>query len=152
MSRDKFWLWFAITLPVVFWSAHIEELPDYLAPELPGSSWIPPVLATAFFLFGGLVFLQGKWREPRERLPEMMTRISLAISVAFIFSWMVQLGFIEADTLWWELATLVAIMLLGHWIEMRSILQAQGALQELAKFLPDTATRITGYPSVLARY
>jgi P-type Cu2+ transporter len=73
----------------------------------------------------------------------MMTLISLAISVAFIFSWVVQLGFIEADAIWWELATLVTIMLLGHWIEMRSISQAQGALQELAKLLPDTATRVT---------
>jgi Cu2+-exporting ATPase len=129
---------------VVFWSAHIEELLGYRAPEFSGSSWISPVLATAIFLYGGLVFLQGAWRELRARLPGMMTLISLAISVAFIFSWVVQLGFIEAGALWWELATLVTIMLLGHWIEMRSILQAQGALQELAKLLPDTATRITG--------
>jgi Cu2+-exporting ATPase len=144
MFRDKFWLSFALTLPVVFWSAHIEELLGYRAPEFSGSSWISPVLATAIFLYGGLVFLQGAWRELRARLPGMMTLISLAISVAFIFSWVVQLGFIEAGALWWELATLVTIMLLGHWIEMRSILQAQGALQELAKLLPDTATRITG--------
>jgi Cu2+-exporting ATPase len=73
----------------------------------------------------------------------MMTLISLAIMVAFLFSWVVQLGLLQAQALWWELATLVAIMLLGHWIEMRSIDQAQGALQELAKLLPDTATRIT---------
>jgi P-type Cu2+ transporter len=72
----------------------------------------------------------------------MMTLISLAISVAFVFSWVV-LGLIEAEALWWELATLVTIMLLGHWIEMRSIDQAQGALKELAKLLPDEATRIT---------
>ncbi len=144
MFRDKFWLSFALTLPVVFWSAHIEDLLGYRAPEFSGSSWIPPVLATAIFLYGGLVFLQGAWRELRARLPGMMTLISLAISVAFIFSWVVQVGFIEAGALWWELATLVTIMLLGHWIEMRSIQQAKGALQELAKLLPDTATRITG--------
>ncbi|MFO7641611.1 MAG: copper-translocating P-type ATPase [Candidatus Competibacteraceae bacterium] len=143
MFRDKFWLSLALTLPVVFWSAHIEELLGYRAPEFSGSSWIPPVLATAIFLYGGLVFLQGAWRELRARLPGMMTLISLAISVAFIFSWVVQLGFIEAGSLWWELATLVTIMLLGHWIEMRSITQAQGALQELSKLLPDTATRVT---------
>jgi Cu2+-exporting ATPase len=101
------------------------------------------VLATAIFLYGGLVFLAGAWRELRAWLPGMMTLISLAISVAFIFSWVVQLGFVEADALWWELATLVTVMLLGHWIEMRSIMQAKGALQELAKLLPDTATRIT---------
>jgi len=144
MFRDKFWLSFALTLPVVFWSAHIEELLGFRAPDFSGSSWIPPVLATAIFLYGGLVFLQGAWRELRARLPGMMTLISLAISVAFIFSWVVQFGFIAAGALWWELASLVTIMLLGHWIEMRSILQARGALQELAKLLPDTATRITG--------
>jgi Cu2+-exporting ATPase len=143
MFRDKFWLSFVLTLPVVFWSAHIQELLGYRAPVFPGSLWIPPVLATAIFLYGGLVFLHGAWRELRAWLPGMMTLISLAISVAFIFSWVVQLGFIEADALWWELATLVAVMLLGHWIEMRSILQAKGALQELAKLLPDTATRVT---------
>ena len=143
MFRDKFWLSFVLTLPVVFWSAHIEELLGYRAPEFAGSSWIPPVLATAIFLYGGLVFLRGAWRELKERLPGMMTLISLAISVAFIFSWVVQLGFIEATALWWELATLVTVMLLGHWIEMRSITQAQGALQELSKLLPDTATRVT---------
>jgi len=143
MFRDKFWLSLALTLPVVFWSAHIEELLGYRAPEFAGSSWIPPILATAIFLYGGLVFLQGAWRELRARLPGMMTLISLAISVAFVFSWVVQLGFVEADALWWELATLVTVMLLGHWIEMRSITQAQGALQELSKLLPDTATRVT---------
>ncbi|MHB1096259.1 MAG: copper-translocating P-type ATPase [Gemmatimonadaceae bacterium] len=144
MFRDKFWLSLVLTLPVVYWSAHIEELLGYRAPAFPGSVWIPPVLATAIFAYGGLVFLQGAWRELTARLPGMMTLISLAISVAFAFSWVVQLGLIEAGALWWELATLVTIMLLGHWIEMRSILQAQGALQELAKLLPDTATRVTG--------
>jgi Cu2+-exporting ATPase len=143
MFRNRFWLSLILTVPVVFWSAHIQELLGYEAPAFPGSAWIPPVLATAVFVYGGLVFLRGAWRELRERLPGMMTLISLAIVVAFLFSWIVQLGLLEADALWWELATLVAIMLLGHWIEMRSIRQAQGALQELAKLLPDTATRIT---------
>jgi Cu2+-exporting ATPase len=95
------------------------------------------------FLYGGLVFLQGAARELSARLPGMMTLISLAITVAFLFSWVVQLGWIDAVALWWELATLVTIMLLGHWIEMRSISQARGALQELSKLLPDTATRVT---------
>jgi P-type Cu2+ transporter len=143
MFRDKFWLSLALTLPVVFWSAHIQELLGYTAPEFPGSIWIPPLLGTVVFLYGGLVFLKGAWRELNARLPGMMTLISLAIVVAFVFSWVVQLGLIDAEALWWELATLVAIMLLGHWIEMRSISQAQGALQELAKLLPDTATRVT---------
>jgi Cu2+-exporting ATPase len=143
MFRDRFWLSLALTVPVVIWSAHIQELLGYRAPAFPGSEWIGPVLSTVVFLYGGLVFLQGAWRELRSRLPGMMTLISLAISVAFLFSWVVQLGLIEASALWWELATLVTIMLLGHWIEMRSINQAEGALKELAKLLPDTATRIT---------
>jgi len=143
MFRDKFWLSLILTVPVVFWAAHIQMIFRYEAPEFPGSTWISPVLGTAVFLYGGLIFLKGAWRELRARLPGMMTLISLAISVAFIFSWVVQLGFIQADAIWWELATLVTIMLLGHWIEMRSISQAQGALQELAKLLPDTATRVT---------
>jgi len=143
MFRDKFWLSLILTVPVVIWAAHIQMIFGYTAPEFPGSAWISPVLGTAIFLYGGLVFLKGAWRELRARLPGMMTLISLAISVAFIFSWVVQLGLIEADAIWWELATLVTIMLLGHWIEMRSISQAQGALQELAKLLPDNATRVT---------
>jgi P-type Cu2+ transporter len=143
MFRDKFWLSLILTVPVVFWAAHIQMIFRYEAPEFPGSAWISPVLGTVVFLYGGLVFLKGAWRELRARLPGMMTLISLAISVAFIFSWVVQLGFIQADAIWWELATLVTIMLLGHWIEMRSISQAQGALQELAKLLPDTATRVS---------
>lgn len=143
MFRDKFWLSLVCTLPVVFWSAHIQDLLGYRAPEFPGSNWIAPVLGTVVFLYGGLAFLKGAGRELKTRLPGMMTLISLAIAVAFLFSWVVQLGLIEADALWWELATLVTIMLLGHWIEMRSISQAQGALQELAKLLPDTATRVT---------
>jgi P-type Cu2+ transporter len=141
--RQKFGISLVLTLPVVFWSGHIQDLLGYTAPTFPGSDWIPPVLGTAVFLYGGLVFLKGAVDELRDRLPGMMTLISLAIAVAFGFSWVVQLGLIDAQALWWELATLVTIMLLGHWIEMRSIQQAQGALQELARLLPDTAARIT---------
>ena len=143
MFRDKFWLSFAMTVPVVAWSGHVQALLGYRAPEFPGAGWIAPVLGTAVFVYGGWVFLQGAARELRDRLPGMMTLISLAISVAFVFSWVVEIGIIKSEALWWELATLVTIMLLGHWIEMRSILQAQGALQELARLLPDTATRLT---------
>ncbi len=143
MFRDRFWLSLALTVPVVVWSTHIQELLGYRAPAFPGADWIGPLLATVVFVYGGLVFLQGAWRELRDRLPGMMTLISLAIMVAFLFSWVVQFGLIEAGALWWELATLVTVMLLGHWIEMRSINQAEGALKELAKLLPDTATRIT---------
>ena len=143
MFRDKFWLSLILTLPVVFWSVHIQMLLGYQAPEFFGSDWIPPVLGTVIFFYGGWVFIQGAWRELKNLLPGMMTLISLAITVAFVFSWVVQLELVQAEALWWELATLVTIMLLGHWVEMRSIVQAQGALQEMAKLLPDTATRIT---------
>ena len=143
MFRDRFWLSLVLTIPAVIWSEHIEMLLGYRAPAVPGARWIPAIFGTFVFLYGGRAFLQGAWRELRARLPGMMTLISLAITVAFVFSWIVQLRLIRADALWWELATLVTIMLLGHWIEMRSIQRAQGALEELAKLLPDTATRIT---------
>lgn len=143
MFRNRFWVALVLTLPVVFWAEHIQELLGYQAPAFPGSTWIPPVLSTVIFIYGGWIFLQGAWHELRARLPGMMTLIALSISVAFVFSWVVQLGLLDASPLWWELATLVTIMLLGHWVEMRSIDQAQGALQELAKLLPDLATRIT---------
>ena len=142
MFRDRFWLSALFTIPAVIWSAHIEALLHYRAPAVPGASWIPPIFGTLVLLYGGRAFLQGAWRELRDRLPGMMTLISLAIGVAFVFSWIVQLGLIAADALWWELATLVTIMLLGHWIEMRSIQRAEGALAELAKLLPDMATRV----------
>jgi P-type Cu2+ transporter len=143
MFRSKFWLSLLLTVPVVFWSEHVQMLLGYTAPPFPGSRWIGAVLGTVIFFYGGLVFLQGAWHELRARLPGMMTLISLAITVAFVFSWIVELGLIAAEALWWELATLVTIMLLGHWIEMRSISEAQGALGALAKLLPDTARRIT---------
>ncbi|TXD37339.1 cadmium-translocating P-type ATPase [Lujinxingia vulgaris] len=141
MFRDRFWLSLLLTLPVVFWSQHIQHLLGYGAPSFPGSAWIEPVLGTIIFFYGGMVFLKSAWRELNDKLPGMMTLISLAITVAFVFSVAVELGF-DASPLWWELATLVTIMLLGHWIEMRSIASAKGALKELAKLLPDKATRI----------
>src|SRR5690625_1883317 len=142
--RKKFWLSLALTLPIVFWAEDVQMLLGYDAPTFAGSDWIGPVLGTILFIYGGWVFLQGAWDELKARLPGMMTLISLAISVAFVFSWVVQLGLLDAEALWWELATLITIMLLGHWIEMRSISQAQGALDELAKLLPDEATRVVG--------
>jgi Cu2+-exporting ATPase len=113
----------------------------YSAPDFRGSHLIPAVFGTAVFFYGGTPFLQGAVRELRDRLPGMMTLIALAISVAFVYSVAVALGY-PGMPLWEELATLVTIMLLGHWIEMRSISQAQGALQELAKLIPATAVRI----------
>jgi Cu2+-exporting ATPase len=114
----------------------------YSAPRFAVSAYFPAIFGTAVFLYGGWPFLQGAARELQSRLPGMMTLISLAITVAFLYSALVTLGVVAGIDLWWELATLVAIMLLGHWIEMRSITQAQGALRGLAKLLPDTALRL----------
>ncbi|HET6818955.1 MAG TPA: heavy metal translocating P-type ATPase [Candidatus Limnocylindria bacterium] len=132
----------ALTIPVVIWSREVQEWLGYIAPSFPGSDWIPPVLGTVIFAYGGLVFLQGARAELAQRLPGMMTLISLAIVVAFVASWAATLGIFEVDV-WWELSTLITVMSLGHWIEMRSIMQAQGALSALAELLPDSAERLT---------
>ncbi|HEX6640050.1 MAG TPA: heavy metal translocating P-type ATPase, partial [Thermoanaerobaculia bacterium] len=141
MFRDLFWISLALTIPAVVWSPMVQDILGYRAPVFPGSRWIDAVFGTAVFIYGGRVFLKGAVAELRSRLPGMMTLISLAIGVAFVFSAAVALGY-EGMALWWELATLVTIMLLGHWMEMRSIQQASGALNELAKLLPSVATRV----------
>jgi len=143
MFRDKFWVSLLLTLPTLVWGHMLQNAFGYHAPMFPGAMYIPAVFGTAVFFYGGLPFLQGAVRELKDRLPGMMTLIALAISVAFVFSAVVTLGY-PGMPLWEELATLVTIMLLGHWIEMRSISQAQGALQELAKLLPSTAARVVG--------
>jgi Cu2+-exporting ATPase len=142
MFRDKFWLSLLLTVPVVIWSDDIQELLGFQAPVFPGSDWIPPVLGTIVFFYGGLVFIRGAIGELRSRRPGMMTLISLAIMVAFATSIVATFGFFE-EQIWWELSTLITIMLLGHWLEMRSIAQARGALAALAELLPDTAERVT---------
>ncbi len=131
----------ALTVPTVIWGHMLPSALGREPPGFPGSALVPPVLGTAVFAYGGWAFLQGALRELRARLPGMMTLIALAISVAFVFSVAVTLGY-PGMPLWEELATLVTVMLLGHWIEMRSIFQAQGALKELAKLLPTVAVRI----------
>jgi Cu2+-exporting ATPase len=141
MFRDRFWITLALTIPTLVWSEMVQGWLHFSAPSFPGSAYLPAVFGTAVYLYGGWVFLAGGLRELRDRLPGMMTLISLAISVAFFFSVAVALGY-PGDPLWWELASLVTIMLLGHWIEMRSIFQASGALRELARLLPSTAQRI----------
>jgi P-type Cu2+ transporter len=141
MFKNRFWLSLVLTIPVVLYSHEIQELLRFRMPEFPGSAYIPPVLGTFIFFYGGAVFLRGALQELRHRLPGMMTLISVAITAAFLFSLGDTMG-IVAGELWWELSTLVTVMLLGHWIEMRSIGRAQGALRELAKLLPDTAERV----------
>jgi Cu2+-exporting ATPase len=144
MFREKFRGTLVLSIPTIVWAPMIQHWFGYEAPGGPAAStWIPAIFGSLVFAYGGWVFLKGAIGEIRDGLPGMMTLISLAISVAFVFSLAVTLGFPGSD-LWWELATLVTIMLLGHWIEMRSISQAQGALKELAKLLPDSAVRIVG--------
>ena len=144
MFRDKFWGTLLLSVPAIIWSPMIQQWFGYEAPGGGAASrWIPAIFGTLVFGYGGSVFIRGAAGEIRARLPGMMTLISLAITVAFLFSLAVTLGF-RGSALWWELATLVTIMVLGHWIEMRSITQAQGALKELAKLLPDTAVRLRG--------
>ena len=142
MFRDKFWLSLALTIPVVLLSHDIQMWLGYETPMFPGSDLLPAILGTIIFLYGGLVFLRGARGELADRKPGMMTLISLAIVVAFATSWAGTLGLFEVE-IWWELSTLITIMLLGHWLEMRSIAQARGALAALAELLPDTAERVT---------
>ncbi|WP_254455849.1 heavy metal translocating P-type ATPase [Paeniglutamicibacter quisquiliarum] len=144
MFRSKFWLSLALSLPVVYFSPMVGHLLSYHIPVFPGSSLIPPVLGTVIFLYGGAPFLKGGASELKNRQPGMMLLISLAITVAFAASWTTTLGIggFNLD-FWWELSLLVVIMLLGHWIEMRALGSARGALDALAELLPDEAERIT---------
>jgi len=145
MFKNRFWLTLALSVPVVYFSPMVGHLLGYMAPMFPGSALIPPVLGTVIFVYGGQPFLKGGWSELKTRRPGMMLLIGMAISVAFAASWVTTLGIGGFDLdFWWELALLVAIMLLGHWIEMRALGSAQGALDALAALLPDEAERVTG--------
>jgi P-type Cu2+ transporter len=141
MFRDKFGLSLALTIPTVLLSPEVAGWIGYTIPAIPGIEYVPAILGTIIFLYGGLVFIRGAQGELADRKPGMMTLISLAIIVAFVTSWAGTLGFFEVE-IWWELATLITIMLLGHWLEMRSIAQARGALTALAELLPETAERV----------
>ncbi|WP_223360624.1 heavy metal translocating P-type ATPase [Leifsonia sp. ZF2019] len=139
--RRKFWLTLVLTIPTLVFSHGLQEILGLSGPRFPGSQYIPAVFGIAIFFYGGLVFLRGAVGELRSRQPGMMTLISLAIVVAFGYSLAVTLGLPGMD-FWWELATLILIMLLGHWIEMSAVMGAQDALGQLAKLLPDTAERL----------
>jgi P-type Cu2+ transporter len=141
MFRDRFWLSLVLTLPVVFYSEMIQEWFGYTAPSFPGSDWIAPVLGTVIFVYGGSPFLKGAVQEAKDRQPGMMLLIGMAITVAFVASAATTFGWFDLD-FWWELAALITIMLLGHWMEMRAIGQARGALAALAELLPDEAERV----------
>ena len=142
MFRDKFWLSLVLAVPVVFFSDMVQEFLGYRAPNFPGSGWVAPVLGTVVFVYGGAPFLRGAVDEIRARQPGMMLLIGMAITVAFGASALTALGRFDLD-FWWELALLVVIMLLGHWLEMRALGQASGALDALAALLPDEAELVT---------
>lgn len=142
MFKQKFWISFLLTIPVLLYSETIMTLLNFSMPSFPGSQWMPTILGIIIFFYGGLVFLKSAKAEIAAKQPGMMTLISLAITVAFIYSLAVTLG-LDGMDFWWELATLVTIMLLGHWLEMASVMNAQGALKELAKLLPDEAELVT---------
>jgi Cu2+-exporting ATPase len=143
MFRDKFWLSLALTVLVVVWPADVQHWIGYTAPVFPGSRFIPPILGTIVFFYGGIVFIRGAWGELANRKPGMMTLISLAILVAFSTSLVATFAVFEVNV-WWELATLITIMVLGHWLEMKAIAQAHDALDALAALLPDAAERVSG--------
>ena len=141
MFRRKFWISTLLSIPVLIFSPAVQTFLNYSVGDFPGSTWITPIFAVIVFIFGGIPFIQLAVPEVKKRAPGMMTLISLAIGVAFIYS-LAALIFSIGTTFFWELVTLIDIMLLGHWIEMRSIRQASGALNELAKLMPDTAELI----------
>jgi P-type Cu2+ transporter len=141
MFRKRFWVCLVLSIPVLLFSETIQGWLGFSMPVFPGSVLIVPVLSIIIFIYGGGPFLSMALPEIRNRKPGMMTLISLAISVAFFYSMAVVL-FLPGEPFFWELVTLVTIMLLGHWLEMRSVRQASGALQELARLMPDTAERL----------
>jgi P-type Cu2+ transporter len=147
MFRRRFWLTLVLTIPIVAYSQMVQEWFGYTAPAFPGSDLMAPVLGTIVFLYGGWPFLTGGVAEIRSRRPGMMLLIALAITVAFAASAATTLGVFDLE-FWWELSALIVIMLLGHWLEMRAIGQAQGALSALAELLPDEAERVDADGSV----
>lgn len=141
--RRLFWVMAALAVPTVALSPMFAMLLGYDLPGFPGARWISPVLGTVMYVWGGRPFLTGAISEIRSRAPGMMLLIGLAITVAFISSWGASLGVLHHELdFWWELALLIVIMLLGHWIEMRSLAQTTSALDSLAALLPDEAERV----------
>ncbi len=146
MFKDKFWLSLVLTIPVLVYSEMISSWLSFAPPAFPGSQYVPFVLSTIIFFYGGLVFIKGANSELKAKLPGMMTLISLAIITAYAYSVATQF-WLDSEGFFWELATLVTIMLLGHWLEMASIAKAENALDAIAKLLPDKAEKlVSGKP------
>src|SRR5690606_1426388 len=143
--RRLFWIMLVLAIPGVGLSPVFADLLGYSLPDVPGLAWVAPLLGTVMYVWGGKPFLTGGLSELRSRAPGMMLLISLGITVAFLASWGSRLGLLDRELeFWWELALLIVIMLLGHWIEMRSLAQTSSALDSLAALLPDEAERIEG--------
>ncbi|CAH0194892.1 heavy metal translocating P-type ATPase [Microbacterium sp. Bi128] len=147
--RRLFWIMLVFAVPVAGFSAMFADLIGYALPDAAWVRWVSPVLGTVMYAWGGAPFLTGAVSEIRSRAPGMMLLIALAITVAFLASWGASLGLLHHELdFWWELALLVVIMLLGHWIEMRSLAQTTSALDSLAALLPDEAERVEGEATV----
>lgn len=143
--RRLFWIMLALGMPVVAFNPMFADLLGYQLPDATWVWWVSPILGTVIYFWGGQPFLTGAAAEIRARQPGMMLLIGLAITVAFIASWGATLGIVDQElNFWWELALLVVIMLLGHWIEMRSLAQTTSALDSLAALLPDEAEKVQG--------
>lgn len=141
--RRLFWTMLVLAVPTVALSSMFSMILGYELPDVPGLAWVSPVLGTVMYVWGGKPFLVGAVSEIRARKPGMMLLIGLAITVAFLASWGATVGILHHDLdFWWELALLIVIMLLGHWIEMRSLAQTTSALDSLAALLPDEAERV----------
>lgn len=141
--RDRFWLALVLTIPTLLYSDTFQALLGFQAPTFIGSAYVPLVCGTIIFFTGGMVFLRSALGEIRARVPGMMTLISLAVLASYGYSLAITAGLVAGEDFFWELATLITVMLLGHWLEMNAVSGAQGALKELAKLLPDTADRLT---------
>jgi P-type Cu2+ transporter len=139
--RRRFWINLILAVPVVIYSDTIQDWFGFTPPQFPGEGLVAPVFGTVIFLYGGAVFLAGAWSELRRRAPGMMVLVSLAITVSFAASVATAVGLFDLE-FWWELSALVVVMLLGHWLEMRALGQARGALSALAELLPDEADRV----------
>lgn len=144
MFKRPFWVSLVLTIPIIAYSEMIQMLLGYRLPTFPGSAYIGLILGSVIFWYGGWPFLSGAVGEIRNRTPGMMTLVALAITTAYAYSVAITFGLVAGMDFYWELATLVTIMLLGHWLEMRAVGSAQSALNELAKLLPDTAERVRG--------
>lgn len=142
MFKNRFFICLVLTVPVLYFSPAFQAWFNYQAIQFPGSSWVNPILSIVIYFYGGWVFIQGAWREIKGKIG-MMTLISLAITVAFVYSLAVTFG-LDGEPFFWELVTLIDIMLLGHWIEMASVQGASRALEQLAKLMPSTAHRLVG--------